>query len=145
VASRSAAILIVVTGLAAVSGCSLFHHGESPQQQFLGAVQRGNSAQASQIWLNMSADDRANFSHGIGFKPETSAADLKADLARHQQAAEAAANHEGGGDFTGGSQTLEYPILDSDLHAGSLQNLPNLATVNSAPAAPAAPAAADAP
>jgi len=126
--------LTASAGVAAgVTGCSLFHHGESPQQQFMGAVQRGNSAQASQLWLKMSADDRANFAHGIGFKPDTSTADLKAELERHQRAMEAAANADSGGDFAGGSQTVEYPGLDADLHAGSLQNLPHLATMNSAP------------
>ncbi len=72
----------------------------------------------------MSADDRANFAHGIGFKPDTSTADLKADLVRHQQAMDAAASTRNGGDFTGSEQTVEYPGLDADLHAGSLQNLP---------------------
>ena len=130
------AFLILMSALA--GGCSLLHHGESPQQQFMEAVDHGNSAQATQIWLNMSADDRASFSHGIGFKPQTSPGELKDDLARRQQAVAAAANPEGGGDFAGDSQTVEYPGLDSDLHAGSLQNLPNLqATLSSAPAAPA--------
>ncbi len=103
----------------------------------MGAVQRGNSAQASQLWLKMSADDRANFAHGIGFKPDTSTADLKAELERHQRAMDAAAHVDSGGDFAGGSQTIEYPGLDADLHAGSLQNLPNLATGTSATAAAA--------
>jgi hypothetical protein len=124
--------------LSGVAGCSLFHHGESPQQQFMAAVQRGNSAQASQLWLHMSPDARANFAHGIGFQPTTSADDVKDELARRQQAMEAAAKDGGGGDFTGGSQTVEYPALDVDLHAGSLQNLPNLVKVNAAPSAPAA-------
>jgi hypothetical protein len=122
-----AALAGVVAG---VTGCSLFHHSASPQQQFMGAVQRGNSAQASQLWLKMSAADRANFAHGIGFKPDTSKADLKAELTRHQRAMEAAANADSGGDFAGSSQTVEYPGLDADLNAGSLQNLPHLATMN---------------
>lgn len=103
----------------------------------MAAVQRGNSAQASQLWLNMSADDRANFAHGSGFQPTTSPNDVKDELARRQQAVEAAAKAGGGGDFTGNSQTIENPGLDIDLHAGSLQNLPNLATTNAAPPAPA--------
>lgn len=98
----------------------------------MGAVQRGNSAEASQLWLKMSADDRANFAHGIGFKPDTSTADLKAELARHQRAMEAAAAASSG-DFAESSQTIEYPGLDTDLHAGSLQNLPHFATMDAPP------------
>jgi hypothetical protein len=109
----------------------------------MGAVQRGNSAQASQLWLKMSADDRANFAHGIGFKPDTSIADLKAELERHRRAMEAAAHADSGGDFAGSPQTIEYPGLDADLHAGSLQNLPHLATMNALPPASAEDARQD--
>jgi hypothetical protein len=80
--------------------CSL-HHAESPQQQFMEAVERGNTAQASQIWLSMSAADRANFSHGTGFKPQTSPADVVNNRERRQQAAEAPANPETGGGSRG--------------------------------------------
>jgi hypothetical protein len=106
-------------------GCSL-HRAEPPQQQFMEAVERGNSAQASEIWLNMSADDRANFSHSIGFAPQTSPAEVVDDLERRQQAA----NTENGGDFIDDGQTVEYPGLDTDLKRGSLRNLPNLQTTS---------------
>jgi hypothetical protein len=127
VAGRSTAFLIVATVV--VGGCSL-HHAESPQQQFMEAVERGNSAQASQIWLNMSGDDRASFAHSVGFKPQTSPADVMDDLERRQQAAEAEADPENGGNFMGDAQTVEYPGLDTDLNRGSLQNLPNLQTTS---------------
>lgn len=84
----------------------------------------------------MSPGDRTDFSHGIGFKPETSEADVKAELERRQRTAAAAADPADGGDFAGDAQTVEYPGLDADLHAGSLQNLPKLqasATVAPAP------------
>jgi hypothetical protein len=126
--------LVFLTAGIAIAGCTLLHHRDSPQQQFFAAVQRGNSAQASQIWLHMDADDRANFAHGVGFKPLVPPAELKAELARKQQAAEADAATVDGGDFAG-RQTIEYPGLDTDLHAGSLENLPNLVT----PPAPATP------
>jgi hypothetical protein len=125
VAGRSTVFLIIATALA--GGCSL-HHAESPQQQFMEAVERGNSAQASQIWLNMSGDDRASFAHSVGFKPQTSPADIIDDLARRQQAA--AAEAENGRGLVGDAQTVEYPGLDTDLKRGSLQNLPNLQTTS---------------
>ncbi len=134
---RAQLFISVVAGLATFSGCSLLHHSESPQQQFIESVERGNSAQASQIWLKMSADDRANFSHNIGFQPQTSITDLKAELARRAQAAAAAADPESGGAFVGDNeQTVEYPGLDQDLHAGSLQNLPNIQATVNPPAGP---------
>ena len=54
---------------AMVSGCSLFHHGETPQQKFLDALNRGNSPEASQIWLTMSPDDRNRWRRGEGLSP----------------------------------------------------------------------------
>jgi hypothetical protein len=117
-----------------VPGCSLFHCGESPQQQFIEAVQRGNSGQASQLWMTMNAEDRANFGYGIGFKPEVPVAAVTAALARQHKAAAADDGHSG--NFTTVStQTVEYPGLDMDLRAGNLQNLPNLTTVDPLPPA----------
>jgi redox-sensitive bicupin YhaK (pirin superfamily) len=55
--------------LAAASGCSYFHK-ESPQQQYTEALMRGNGMQASQIWLNMSADARMKFARGEGVTPD---------------------------------------------------------------------------
>lgn len=41
----------------------------SPQQRFANALMRGNSMQASQIWLHMSPEDRVKFSRGEGVTP----------------------------------------------------------------------------
>jgi redox-sensitive bicupin YhaK (pirin superfamily) len=60
--------LCALGALAALCGCSLFHR-ETPQQKFLDALSRGNSAEASQIWLNMSEQDRMKFAHGEGVTP----------------------------------------------------------------------------
>jgi len=49
------------------------------------ALNRGNNAQASQLWLTMSAADRANFSHGVGFKPQMDRDDVASALLKHEQ------------------------------------------------------------
>jgi hypothetical protein len=53
---------------AALSGCFLFHR-ETPQQKMLDALNRGNAAQASQIWHQMSQKDRMKFNRGEGLHP----------------------------------------------------------------------------
>jgi len=64
----SVALLAMLT---ATSGCSLFHK-KSPQQEYTEAIMRGNAMQASQVWLNMSPEDRMKFARGEGFKPTES-------------------------------------------------------------------------
>jgi hypothetical protein len=64
---RRAAVFAIM--LAASAGCSLFGSGETPQQKFLDALNRGNSAQASQIWLTMTPEDRNRFRRGEGLTP----------------------------------------------------------------------------
>ncbi len=65
---RAAATALIL----ALSGCSLFGGAPTPQQQFLDALNRGNSAQASQIWLGMTPDDRDKFRRGEGMTPAAS-------------------------------------------------------------------------
>jgi redox-sensitive bicupin YhaK (pirin superfamily) len=62
------AALILATLVTAAS-CWPFHR-ESPQQQYTEALMRGNSMQASQIWLKMSPDDRMKFARGEGISPD---------------------------------------------------------------------------
>jgi hypothetical protein len=57
----------------------------SPQQQFLEALKRGDSVHASRVWLRMDADDRANLSHGIGFKPDLTPGDAQAAILKHEK------------------------------------------------------------
>jgi hypothetical protein len=47
------------------------------------ALNRGNGAQASQIWLNMDADSRAAFAHSEGMKPNVSESDVKKQVMKH--------------------------------------------------------------
>ena len=67
---RPSALLLAIV-LSAASGCFLFHK-KSPQQEYTEALMRGNSMQASQLWLNMSPDDRMKFARGEGFTPDDS-------------------------------------------------------------------------
>ncbi len=53
---------------AGLGACSWFHH-PTPQQQMFDALNRGNAAEASHIWLSMSPKDRMKFSRGEGLKP----------------------------------------------------------------------------
>lgn len=130
-----------------IAGCSLFHHGDPPQQQFLDALGRGNGPEANQIWLNMSAEDRANLAHSTGITPQSSPAQIQAQLMRH---AREKADQEAGSDETSqglsndieegdiNSEMIEMPGADAD-QSGGLQNLPDLpSTIESAPV-PSAP------
>lgn len=129
--------LVCVLG-AWAPGCSLFHRGEAPQQKFLNALNRGNGAEATQVWLTMSAKDRANLSHNVGMKPEVQKGDVERALLKHQRE-EAAKNGDDSdtemsdsdqGDIN--SQQVDLPGLDSDPTAGSLSNLPLYNTLQQA-------------
>ena len=126
----------------AASGCSLFHHGVPPQQQFLDALKRGNGPQANQIWLTMTPDDRANLSHSVELRPPVSKEEVETELARHQaQSPDAAATDQGLRDALSGeiqegdinSQQLELPGLDIDPNANGLQSLPGLSGADAVP------------
>jgi hypothetical protein len=129
----------------ALCGCSLFHHGDTSQQQFLSALKRGDAPGAGRIWLNMDAQDRANLSHGVGIKPQTSPAEIQAQLLRHQKEKATEENGESADKFGAllppdidqgdiNSQVIEMPGLDIDTDAAGLQNLPNLpAAIEPAP------------
>jgi hypothetical protein len=128
-----------------IAGCSLFHHGDPPQQQFLDALGRGGGPEASQIWLHMSAEDRANLGHSMGITPESSPAQIQTQLMRH--AREKADQEAGSGETSQGlsndiqegdinSQMIEMPGAGADQSSG-LQNLPNLPSmIESAPDQP---------
>lgn len=82
--------MTIVAMLSALSisaqGCFLWHHDKSPQQQYAEALMRGNSMQASQIWLNMSPEERAKFSRGEAIAPDPASADqVKRQIVQHYQ------------------------------------------------------------
>ena len=88
-----------------VAGCALFHHGETPQQQFTEALGRGDSVQASYIWNNMSAQDRAKFERGEGVSAPTDKGAIAARIEQHQV-------EEQGGDDADPSSLVEIPEDD---------------------------------
>jgi hypothetical protein len=138
VALKLVAMAAIALALA-IPACSMLHREKpSPQQQFLEALKRGDSIQASRAWLHMDADDRANLSHGVGFKPDLTPGDVQAAILKHEKEAD----EKAGGAETrpdefdqGNSETVEIPGLDMDPKAGSLLSLPSYAApASSAPA-----------
>ena len=100
----------------ALAGCS----HETQQQKFMDAISHGNSAQASQIWLHMDAQSRADFSHNEGMQPNTSPDDVKKQIMQHYQ------DEAGKGDDSGkegdSGETVENPA--PSVHLGGLESLP---------------------
>lgn len=70
--------LVIALG-AALGGCS---HQVTPQQQFLEALKRGNSAQASQIWLHMNPEERVKFERGQGLQPAQTPKEMQQEVMR---------------------------------------------------------------
>lgn len=136
--ARAESAVLALTLAAGVAGCSLFHHGESAPQKFLDALNRGNAAQASQMWLNMSADDREELSHNQGIKPALTQKAMESAIERQQErrAANGVSDPDSTGiddtvtsDFENGdinSQISEQPGLEIDPNANSLPDLPKL-------------------
>lgn len=128
------------------SGCSLFHHhGETTQQKFIEALERGNGPEANQIWLHMNEQDRADWSHSLGMKPNVSKEKIQADVMHHLQEKAAQDGDDasnGSGESTStqieegniDSQMIEMPGIDADPGAG-LQSLPEMPGADS-PASP---------
>lgn len=79
--------LLIAFAMLAVSGCWPFgHHGPSPQQQYAEALMHGNAMAASQIWLNMTPEDRLKFSRGEGIAPDPAQAeDAKRQILNHYE------------------------------------------------------------
>jgi hypothetical protein len=89
---RLTIVLAIAASAFASAGCSLVRHHETPQQQFTEALSRGNSAQASYIWNNMNAQDRASFRRGEGLKPQVDQGAIAEQIEQHQH------GEAGGGD-----------------------------------------------
>ena len=86
--SRLSSILAsagVAAATLGIAGCGLFHRGETPQEQFTEALERGNSTQASYIWNNMSTQDREKFERGEGLSPKTDPSAIAAQIEQHQE------------------------------------------------------------
>lgn len=111
----------------AIAGCWPFGHRPTPQQQYLDALNHGHSAEASQLWLNMSPEDRAKWARSEGVSPQVSPGEIKKQVMQHYQ------------DEVGSEQEGDSGVTQIMPAGGAgLQNLPSLAAPpNSAPAAPA--------
>jgi hypothetical protein len=123
--SQSLAARIAVRALACAlaagaAGCWPWHHSEpTPQQQYLDALSRGQSAQASQIWLNMSQEDRIKWATSQGVSPSISPEDVKNQVMKHY-------SDKMGGDTGDNGESIEN--VAPDLGGAGLGKLPELAT-----------------
>jgi hypothetical protein len=92
------------------SGCWPFNR-TPPQQNFFNALKMGNSAQASQLWLQMTPDQRAQFGRGEGIRRSVSHSDVQQAINQHYEQAD---------DGTTSNSVQLTPDL-----GGGLQDLPS--------------------
>ncbi len=114
----------------AAAGCWPWHHEETPQQRFIAALNHGHSAEASQIWLRMSPEDKVKFAQSQGMQPGSNPDEVKKLVLQHYE--DKAEGAEGAQDVGGGEETIETPNIG--VGGAGLQNLPGLAPQGAAPA-----------
>jgi hypothetical protein len=73
---------MLVSFLSIAAGCS---NRTTPQQQYYEALMRGNSANASQIWLQMTPEDRVKFQMGRGLNPQPRQEEIAKQIQKHRQ------------------------------------------------------------
>ena len=117
--SKPALVFLIVASAIIIAGC---WHRETDQQKFVEAMNHGSAAQASQIWLNMDAKSRADFSHNLGMHPDMSSDEVKKQLTQHYE-------DQTGADNSG--QTIDRPA--PYVHLGGLQSLPEWPGASGAP------------
>lgn len=117
-ARRCALLLLLAAGLGA---CSWFHH-PTPQQRMFDALNRGNAAEASHIWLSMSQKDRMKFNRGEGLKPAVPPQEVVKKLSEMSP------------DDMEGEITIKPPVAGA-----SLLDLPKLAAPQPVPQPPEEP------
>ncbi len=104
----------------------------------MNALNRGSSAQASQLWLTMSAKDRANLSHGMGLRKTVNKDDVGRAMLKHHQEEEAKERADHPDDpantatYTGDDDSTQVELPGNPTDAG----LSNLPLFNVQPAAP---------
>ena len=73
--------------VAALAACAMVLGGcfnrTPPQQEYFDALKRGKSAQASQLWLQMTPDQRSQFERGEGIRPSVSHGDVQQTIDEH--------------------------------------------------------------
>lgn len=130
-ASAVRVLVRVVAPLAcaiAIAGCWPWHHrGPTPQQQYLEAIEHGHSAEASQIWLQMSPEDREKWARSEGVSPQESPDQVKKQVMQHYQS-----------EIEAGSGGNEIITPTPPQGGAGLENLPSYLNQPKAP-----PAAAD--
>jgi len=107
----------------AFSGCWPFNR-TPPQQEYFNALKIGNSAQASQLWLQMTPDQRAKFERGEDIRPSVSNKDVQQAIDEHYS--------EQGDD---GSAPKHVDLAPPGAGAG-LQDLPSYLNANGGSGAP---------
>jgi hypothetical protein len=75
-------LIALATCTIAFGGCWPFNR-TPPQQEYFNALKIGNSAQASQLWLQMTPDQRAQFERGEGIRPSVSHDDVQQAIDEH--------------------------------------------------------------
>ncbi len=144
--TQAASIATAVFLAVGAAGCSLFHRGETPQQKFIDELNRGNGAQASQTWLNMSERDREALSHDQGFKPKLTQKEVEEAVERQAQRRadegvtdpastgidDSVTPDPENGDIN--TQMIEQPGVEADPNAKGLSSLPQLTAPDQAPA-----------
>lgn len=116
---------MVVVCAMTLGGCWPFHR-TPPQQEYFNALKIGNSAQASQLWLHMTPDERASFERGENVRPSVSPKDVQQAIDEHYA-------EQDDDDSNSAPKQVE---LAPDA-GGSLQDLPSYLNSNGAASAPA--------
>jgi len=104
----------------------------------MNALNRGSSAQASQLWLTMSAKDRSDLSHGIGLQKTVNKDDVGRAMLKHHQEEEAKERADNPDDpantatYTGDDDSTQVELPGNPADAG-LSNLPLFNVQPSAP------------
>jgi hypothetical protein len=79
-------VLLLVFAASTIAGCFLLHrHRETPQQQMIDALNRGNSVRATDIWLHMTLEDQSKFRRGEGIRPVVPPEQAMKALSEQQQ------------------------------------------------------------
>ncbi len=122
--------LVIIAPAVALAGCWLMKPDQTPRQEFAEALMHGNSMRASQVWLQMSPEDRLKFSRGESLASDPNAKDeVKREILNRYQA-----------------RLQGVPAGSGDVKAriptppgASLRGFPALSGGASAPTAPPAP------
>lgn len=117
------AVAPLVACAIALSGCWPFNR-TPPQQEYFNALKNGNSAQASQLWLQMTPDQRAKFERGEDIRPSVSNKDVQQAIDEHYSEQD-----------DDGSAPKHVNLTPPGAGAG-LQDLPSYLNANGASGAP---------